>query len=93
MKIWLLTMPTSLGVGSPNTRNCGGSSVGKSENLKESSLQLNGKCKFLVLLSFRGKEGFLRSIEVEAGENCCKPWEKNEISFFNIFDLITFQVK
>ncbi len=72
---------TSVGAGSPNTRNCGGSSVGKSENLKESSLQLNGKYKFPILFSFRGKEGFLHSIEAEAGANWCRPWEQNEICF------------
>jgi len=79
MKIWLLTMlPVWM---SPNTRNCGGSFVGKSENVKESSLQLKGKCKFPILFSFRKKEGFLHSFEVEGGENWCRPWQQNEISF------------
>jgi len=43
------------------------------ENLrisKESPLELNGKCKLPTILSFRGKEGFLHSIEAEAGQNC-----------------------
>jgi len=60
---------TKMDAGSPNTRNCGGSFVGKFENFKKSSLQLNGKCKFFILFSFRGKEGFLHSIEVEVGGN------------------------
>jgi hypothetical protein len=30
---------------------------------------LNGKCKLPILFSFRGKEGFLHNIAVEAGEN------------------------
>jgi hypothetical protein len=41
----------------------------KSENLKESPLQLNGKCRLPILFSFRGKEWFLHNIEVEVGEN------------------------
>jgi len=84
-----------VGVGSPNTRNCGGSSVGKSENLKESSLQLNGKCKFPILFSFRGKEGFLHSIEAEAGENWCRD-PGNKMKFASVhfcFDYLSGKIK
>ncbi len=81
MKFWVLTMLLVWMLGHPTQETCEGSSVWKSKNLKESALQLNGKCKLPILFSFRGKEGFLHSIEVEAGVNWWRPWEQNEISF------------
>jgi hypothetical protein len=96
MKIWVLTMLPVWVLGHPTQETCGGSSVGKSsclpprlgflsvgksENVKESPLQLNGKFKFPTLFSFRERKGFYTVLKLKQGQIGEDPGNKMKFPF------------
>jgi hypothetical protein len=94
MKIWVLTMLPVWVLGHPTQETCGGSSVGKSENLKESSLQLNGKCKLPILSSFREMKGFYTKLKLKQGRIGEDPGNKMKFPFVHFcFDHLSGKIK
>jgi hypothetical protein len=94
MKIWVFTMLPVWVLGHPTQETRGGSPVWKYENLKESPLQLNGKCKLPIFFHLGERKGFYTVLKLKQGEIGEDPGNQMKFPFVHFYsDHLSVKIK